>query len=142
MAGLLHDLGKPILSINFPKEYGEVQAAAKDRNISLWEAEREKFGTTHSEVGAYLIGLWGLPDNVVEALAFHHEPGKYQGLGFTPLSAVHVANVIEYQENNSGGEAVIPQIAPDYLAKFDMANRLPVWREICHRVSQEGKTDE
>ena len=81
MAGLLHDLGKPILSINFPEQYGEVQAAAKDRNISLWEAEREIFGTTHSEVGAYLIGLWGLPDSIIEGLAFHHYPNKCPGAG-------------------------------------------------------------
>jgi HD-like signal output (HDOD) protein/CheY-like chemotaxis protein len=142
MAGLLHDLGKLILSINFPEQYGEAQAAAKDRNIFLWEAEREIFSTSHSEVGAYLIGLWGLPDPIIEGLAFHHDPNKCQGQGFSPLLAVHVANVLEHQENTSEAEAIIPQIAPDYLAKFDMANRLTVWKEICRPIIQEGKTDE
>jgi HD-like signal output (HDOD) protein len=142
MAGLLHDLGKPILSSNFSEQYGEVQAAAKDRNISLWEAEREIFGTTHSEVGAYLIGLWGLPDSIIEGLAFHHHPNKCPGQGFSPLLAVHVANVLQHQENGSEAEAVIPQIDPDYLVKLDMPNRLTVWREICRQIIQEGKIDE
>ena len=55
---------------------------------------------------------------------------------------MHVANVLEHQENGSEAEAVIPQIDPDYLVKLDMANRLTVWREICRQITQEGKIDE
>ena len=51
-------------------------------------------GTTHAEVGAYLLGLWGLPDPIVEAVAWHHNPGGCPGKAFTPLTAVHAADAI------------------------------------------------
>jgi len=142
MAGLLHDLGKPILSINFPERYGEIQRVAKERNLSSSEAESAIMGATHSEVGAYLAGLWGLPDPIVEGLAFHHYPAKYQGQGFSPLLAVHVADVLEHQEDSSGGEQIQSQINSDYLSKLGMLDRLAVWQEICHRAIREGEMNE
>ena len=142
MAGLLHDLGKPILSINFPERYGKIQKVAKEKNLSLSEAESELIGAAHSEVGAYLAGLWGLPDPIVEGLAFHHYPTKCQGQGFSPLLAVHVADVLEHQEDSSDGEQTKPQINSDYLSKLGMLDRLAVWQEICHRAIQEGETNE
>ena len=57
---------------------------AKDGNISFSEAEKKIFGATHAEVGAYLAGLWGLPDPIVEGLAFHHQPAKCQARDSAP----------------------------------------------------------
>jgi len=142
IAGLLHDLGKPILAINFPERYGEIQRVAKEKNLCLSEAESAIMGATHSEVGAYLAGLWGLPDPIVEGLAFHHYPAKCRGQGFSLLLAVHVANVLEHQEDSSDGEQTKPQINSDYLSRLGMINRLAVWQEICRRAIQEGETNE
>jgi putative nucleotidyltransferase with HDIG domain len=142
MAGLLHDLGKPILSINFPERYREVQAAARDRGLPQWEAEKEIFAVTHSEVGAYLAGLWGLPDSVGEALAFHHSPNKSQVPGLSPLLTVHVANVLEHQESHSEPCEVMPEIDLEYLAKLDTAHRLPLWKEACRRTLLEAEIHE
>jgi hypothetical protein len=52
---------------------GGLQNATADKR-SLVEAEREALGCTHAEVGAYLLGLWGLPDPIRLAVAFHHRP--------------------------------------------------------------------
>ncbi len=38
------------------------------------DAEYAVMKTSHAELGAYLLGLWGLPDSIVEIVAFHHEP--------------------------------------------------------------------
>lgn len=126
MAGLLHDLGKPILAINFPERYQEVQAEVKEGGLSHWEAEKEIFAVTHWEVGAYLAGLWGLPDSVGDALAFHHYPSKSPVRGFSPLLAVHVANVLEHQETHSDPSEVLPQIDLECLAKLETAHHLLV----------------
>ncbi len=142
MAGLLHDVGKPILSMNYPDRYREVQGMAEGKNISLWEAEKEIFGATHSEVGAYLIGLWGLPDPIVEGLAFHHEPASCRGQGFSPLLAVHVANALEQEGGRSEIRGIPPQIDRDYLTKMDLAGRLPAWEEVCRKVRQGGEINE
>lgn len=142
MAGLLHDVGKPILSVNFPEQYGEIPGLVKEKNISFWEAEKEIFGVTHAEVGAYLAGIWGLPDPIVEGLAFHHYPTQCQAQQFSPLLAVHVADALEHQEDSSEGEPVRVRIDSDYLTKLGMTNRLDAWREACRRAMQEKDINE
>lgn len=74
LAGLLHDIGKLILVANLPQLYHEVTKKVEHERISVSEAEGDLIGCNHAELGAYLLGLWGLPDPVVEAVAFHHRP--------------------------------------------------------------------
>ena len=95
IAGMMHDIGKLILAVNKPEEYANSLSIAKDENIPLWEAETRVFETTHAEVGAHLLGLWGLPNPIVEAVAFHHRPGDACSAGFTPLTAVYLANILQ-----------------------------------------------
>jgi HD-like signal output (HDOD) protein/ActR/RegA family two-component response regulator len=71
-AALLHDAGSLALASRLPKEHkSNVETATRDR-VPVHLVEREKFGVTHAEVGAYLLGLWGLPHDVIEAVAAHH----------------------------------------------------------------------
>ena len=60
----------------------------------LEAAERAAFGATHHLVGAYLLGLWGFGDDVVEAVAFAAEPSRAPGRDNPVLSAVHVATAL------------------------------------------------
>lgn len=71
-AGILHDVGKIVLAANLPEEYERILESTEESRCALFETEREVLGTTHAEVGAYLLGIWGLPDLVVEAVAYHH----------------------------------------------------------------------
>ncbi len=71
-AALLHELGSLALASRMPAEYRETHAKAERLKCSLYEVERESLGTTHAEVGAYLLGLWGLPHDVIEGVAHHH----------------------------------------------------------------------
>ncbi len=75
LAGMLHDIGKLIL-LKMPRKYNEVMELVETTNCSFAEAEYAVMGASHSELGAYLLGLWGLPCGVVEAVAFHHNPSK------------------------------------------------------------------
>lgn len=96
IAGMLHDIGKLILAVNLTDKFQEAVSLAQTTARSLWEAELEVFGTTHSEVGAHLLGLWGLPDPIVEAVAFHHCPSRSGSTEFTPLTCVHAANILQH----------------------------------------------
>lgn len=75
IAGMLHDIGKLIL-LKMLRKYNEVMELVESTGCSFAEAEYTVMGASHSELGAYLLGLWGLPGNVVEAVAFHHNPSK------------------------------------------------------------------
>ena len=68
----------------------------KYTSLSTWEAEEEVFGASHGEIGGSLLGYWGLPMAVVEAVALHHHPTRFLSDSFSPLTAVHVANAIEH----------------------------------------------
>jgi len=142
MVGLLHDVGKPILLLYSPERYQEAQERARGKKISFSEAEKEIFGVTHCEVGAYLTGLWGLPESIVEGLAFHHDPAACQVQGFGPLLAVHVANVLEQEQAQSDIQEAPSPINREYLATLGLLPRLPVWEEVCRKVLQRGEINE
>lgn len=66
---LLHDVGSVVLAVGFPGEYERVLAAGDPDIIGL---ENATFGTNHAEVGACLLGLWGLPGPIVDIVRYHH----------------------------------------------------------------------
>jgi HD-like signal output (HDOD) protein/CheY-like chemotaxis protein len=126
VAGLLHDAGKAALAFNFPDQYGETLRLAAAKGGDPLAAEQETFGATHAEVGGYLLGLWGLPFPVVEAIALHHEPARSVSACFSPLTAVHVANVL-VAPVTPGGPALLADLK--YLNQISLGDRLEVWRE-------------
>jgi HD-like signal output (HDOD) protein len=92
MGGLLHDVGILILAKAFPAVYDQVVTSCETEQISLKDAERNAFGLTHAEVGAYLLGLWGIQTGVLEAVSLHHTPSSVQRTSFDHVLAVHVAD--------------------------------------------------
>lgn len=73
VAGLLHDIGK-LLILNIPDKYKLIQMLNDNIGCGILAAEYEVLKTSHSELGAYLLGLWGIPIGIVESVAFHHNP--------------------------------------------------------------------
>ena len=128
-AGMLHDLGKLILAVNLPKEYNEVMTVAQKEGLELHLAEQKVFGANHADVGGYLIGLWGLPVPVVEAVSLHHNPSRAPQMAFSPLAAVHAANVFAHERSHSDAGAGSPQLDPKYLTLAGITPRITVWRE-------------
>ncbi len=132
MAGLLHDVGKIILAVNLPEKYGKVFALADEEGINLVEAEEQALNVNHADVGAYLLGIWGLPDSIVEAICFHHSPLRCPNLEFSPLTAVHVANALEAEQDDGNIIGRASQVDLEYLDKIGLGERLAEWRDI-HR---------
>lgn len=98
-AGMLHHCGLLVLADNLPSQLGEVIARARREKVPLSRLERETFGTTHAEVGGYLLGLWGLPMSIVTAVA-QHAHGERAEPGATPelLVFVHAAHALVGQD--------------------------------------------
>lgn len=89
--GVLHDVGKYIFLLRAPDHYADVIRIAEESGRRLQEVEFEHFGTTHAQVGAFLLDTWGLPYDVVQAVAYHHTPNKAPFVNDALITAVHVA---------------------------------------------------
>ena len=122
LAGLLHDIGYWILVQECPEELGRALELSRSRDLPLFECERMTMGATHAEVGAYLLGLWGLPYSIVEAVALHHTPGTITPHGYDLLSALSVSHALL---ESTGAHALVgggkPNAGVDasYLATLD-----------------------
>ena len=130
MASILHDLGKLLLAEYFTSDYAKVMEITRKDNITVFEAEKAVFGVTHAEVGAYLLGLWGLPEAIVAGIAFHHTPSKYISKEFELCGIVHVAELMEHHEQQQpAGWDRLNGLDEDYLEKLGLSDRIPLWRD-------------
>ena len=123
-------MGKLMLADSLPDEFGRALRLAADEKISLPEAELEIFGATHAGLAAYLLGLWGLPAAIVEAVAFHHTPEKSDLKKCSALTAVHVANSLA----DATGTAPLNL---EYLAEIGVSDRLEDWRDTAAELQME-----
>jgi putative nucleotidyltransferase with HDIG domain len=109
VAGLLHDVGKMVLSAVVPEVAARAVSLARGRRIAVWQAEEQVLGFNHGAVGAALLRSWGLPEVVVDAVAFHHQPD----LAKTPLArVVYLADAAAHVVGAVGGGGACPQ--PDW----------------------------
>ncbi len=138
MAGLLHDLGKLILATNFQEPYRQVLTEANRSDQNLWDLEYETFGTSHAEIGAYLMGLWSLEAPIIEAIAFHHCPAKSMTQNMGLLTAVHIGNAIDHDGQSSTNGNTDLQCDTEYLDTLGVTNRIPEWRQVCNELSERN----
>ncbi|UUX50075.1 response regulator [Nisaea acidiphila] len=127
-AGLLAHIGTAILRINHPDTFEKAMAMVETGEAQVSAAERVTFGASHAELGAYLMGLWGFADEVVEAVAFHHNPDNAQTTGIRPLSVLHISQAIvgAKRVSDSGLFSRNPDIYPldeAYLEKVGLKER-------------------
>jgi HD-like signal output (HDOD) protein/ActR/RegA family two-component response regulator len=141
MGGLLHDVGKLVLIANLAERYREALALAAENKRPTRETEQEVFGATHAQVGAYLMGLWGLPDRIVEAIAFHHNPTECLDQSFSTLTAVHVADALDHDLAAVERQAPMTQLDREYLATLQLTERLPAWSDACQSIIHQGEVD-
>jgi putative nucleotidyltransferase with HDIG domain len=123
LTGLLHDIGKLILAANAEEEYKMVFDLATKAKIPMEQAENGIFGSTHAQVGAYLLALWGLPDSVVRAVESHHSmDGPHET--FSSGLAVHIAQCLDPTAPQRKS-----QLRMDILEQLDLAERIPDWED-------------
>jgi HD-like signal output (HDOD) protein len=131
-AGLLHDVGRIVIASNLPKEYAAIVAQARAESRPLHEVEAATLQVDHAEVGAYLLGLWGLPVEIVEATAAHHAPGQTAfAAEFTLLGAVHAANVFAHETGGQTDGLCLPELDLEYFKTIQLDNEVAGWRECC-----------
>ena len=100
-AGLVHDIGRLLMAVNIPNDYGEILAEIDGNETLLQREEYRKLETSHTELGTHILESWDLPYPILEAVLWHHNHERVPSDSCTPLSAVFAADAIikEQREN-------------------------------------------
>jgi HD-like signal output (HDOD) protein len=131
LAALVHDLGYWVLAHECPQDLEAARLRSIEHSISLHEAERDAIGATHAEIGAYLLGIWGFPYSVVEAVAYHHSPQQVHQTSFDALAALAIAHALApmsdtdaFQGAPMSDEPVDQSYLPTIHAPFEWTDAL------------------
>jgi HD-like signal output (HDOD) protein len=135
LAGMLHDVGQLLLVTSIPERYAEVARYRQQHGTSWHTAEREVLEASHAEVGAYLLGLWGFGNGLVEAVAFHETPSASPVAGFGLAGLLHVAHCLA--EHPDAADPFDPRLGLDltFLSGLGLTDRWCVWREACRDMA-------
>jgi putative nucleotidyltransferase with HDIG domain len=118
LGGMLHDVGKVVFATRLAAGSDGPAVSAEDA-VAQMEAH-------HAEVGAYLLGLWGFPNSIVEAVAFHESPSKAMSEGLSLPALLHIADRLVHQRN-AQSSAPVRELEPGLLDALGLADRWPVW---------------
>ena len=108
LAGLVHDIGYWVLAQECPAELRASVELAAAMAIPVHEAESRVIGASHAEIGAHLLGIWGLPYSVIEAVAHHHEPRRVSQSYFDVLAALTIAQSLVHVDDGSAFGGAVP----------------------------------
>ena len=112
VAGLLHDIGKLILSHRMPDQMGEVVQRCKLEEAPDYEIEQDIFGFDHTEVGGELLKVWQMPKTLEAAVRHHHNPSEADE-AIMDVCLIHIANGMTLiAEKGLELEGEIPDISP------------------------------
>jgi putative nucleotidyltransferase with HDIG domain len=141
VAGLLHDVGKLVLATRSPKHFARALEGAAKEKRPLFAVEQDLMGVSHAEVGAYLLGIWGLPCPVVEAVAHHHHPERVPQDTLDAVAVVHVANYLAHENpvRPAAEEDSSTYLKPDpeYLENLGLTDQISAWNEFAESAAIE-----
>jgi HD-like signal output (HDOD) protein len=125
-AALLLDIGQAVLALSAPDKFEQMIELARASSRPWHEVELEVFGAAHPEVGAYLLGLWGLPLDLIEAVAYHHTPSRVQHAHTSVLAAVHVADAIVDATSDRPAK-LLDRLDASFVARTGVSRCLTAW---------------
>ncbi len=131
-AGLLRGVGQLVFAVQVTAAYDEVLAEAARATRPVVDIERERFGVTHADVGAYLLGIWGLPEAVVEAVARQYGASPVPPRAETIVDALRMAVGLVLGGREPGFETY--PIDLRWLAHASTGAPSPEWSHLVSRL--------
>lgn len=132
VSGILHDIGK-LLLLKIPGFF-QIVRPGKKGEIAV-ESEYQVLGTSHAEMGAYLLGIWGIPTQIVEAIMFHHRPNDQIFEQADLMAALHIANGLSSMTQHEKTINYISYLDLQYIQKAGLINRLDEWAVMARELA-------
>ncbi|WP_035274018.1 response regulator [Desulfogranum japonicum] len=136
MAGLLRDVGKLVIAMNFHELFTQVTDLSTQNETPFSEVEKQILGTTHAEIGAYLLGLWGLPDSIIEAVAYHNNPEYLLTNEINVPLVVYLAKFVDKYALDIEEDELYAKLQQKIDIKFDIRAQFPHWIQIAKDVQR------
>ena len=105
VAGLLHDIGKLVLWVNFSEKYTEL-IKKYENHPAMLAAGEGRLGATHSQIGAWLLDRWKFPSFVADSALYHHEPLERITHALPLAQIVFTANKLSGETVDGRGEGI------------------------------------
>ncbi len=124
VAGLLNCIGTLFMAQEYPEDYFRVVLMAERDKMLLLDAEEQVFEFNHNEMGAYLMGMWGLSESIVKSIAFSDDIDEVRQSEISYPLIIYLAKRIDFLKHPHWCIGVVPEID---IAKL---NDLPYFPEI------------
>ena len=136
-ATLLHEVGMLALAAERSDLLSKLLSSSESEFIH-GENTSENSNSLQEELGAYLLNLWGMPFNIVEAVAFYKRPSERECDCFDIVGAVHVANYLaEICLTSDADEFVLSTLDEGYLEHVGHAGKMEDWLEVAYETAEE-----
>lgn len=131
-AGFLHGVGSLVLAAHAPDKLSAIRELQERGGLTENEAAQAVIGATQAEIGAYLLGLWGFSDPIVEAVAYRDVPGASRIDDFGPLAVLHAACALAGPGDPLAQRPQLPpQVDSGFLEKVGVLGSFWNWAAIC-----------
>jgi HD-like signal output (HDOD) protein len=137
ISGILHDIGKLTMLAYGQGFYKNVVAMSQKENISIWRAEQNALGSSHAELGGYLLSLWGMDEEIVLSVYYHHNLEKFAGDAPLAASALHAANCFEHELTEINPGYALHPLDMEAASRLGYAERVPAWKQACENALKE-----
>lgn len=135
IAGLIHDIGKVILSQFFTSDFKEIISVVNEKGILIINAEKQVLGITHCNIGKWITEKWSLPLMLQEAIALHHSPDKAR-IDRSLTTVVHFADILCRMKGiGNGGDSKVPAL--DKVSFSELGLTTKMIKNITSRITEE-----
>ena len=134
-AGLLHDVGKLVLMSRIAERYEAIEAEAMESGRELFDVEEQHLGAHHGSIGACLLGMWGLPSTILEAVHGHHGLSLEVQHRLNPSRAVALADRLAHDVTDSEEVRERRNALPMTLVTDP---RWSWWREMAEQLAMDA----
>ncbi|MCX5813527.1 MAG: HDOD domain-containing protein [Proteobacteria bacterium] len=140
IAGLLHDIGKVVLILQFYEHYEYATKEAEDKGIVISEAEENVFAITHADAGTWMTQKWRFPGNLIEVIRCHHKP-HLSRIAPVETAIVYLSDILVRARGfGFAGDNMVPVINPAIWESLSMteSDLKDIFKEMDDSIEEVG----